>query len=383
MRVETHLWMFRCLLLMVLAVPALNCTEEGGEGCGCDCLDVPEDDDDSADDDDDSATGSDDDDDGTDDDDSAGDDDDDVVDVTADLPACEGSVLAAFTEAEIAPPGPASDGYLVPSEDTIEAVIASVEALTAGNAALAGAEISVVGYQLCGGTGDETGTALWRPVEPGSGRAIVAWRAVGARPLIVGVPHPWFESGTLEEGVYAFGELNARVLVAAGAHRCANTGASPCDGTTGVCGGDSLPYRESDQSHVTETVFHVSHELFSELFADDVVVSLHGMSDDGASISDGTAEDVAPDSLVATFAEALADEFPAELVTTCNDYDGALVAERLCGTNNTQGRFVNGSASPCDTAAADADGRFIHLEQSPALRDAGELVMEVLVESID
>ena len=173
MRAETHLWMFRCLLLMVLVVPALNCTEEGGGGCDCDCLDVPEDDDDSTDDDD-SAVGSDDDD-STDDDDSSADDDDDVVDVTGDLPACEGSVLAAFTEDEIQPPGPASDGYLIPSEDTIEAVVASVEALTSGNAALALAEVAVVGYELCGGAGDEAGTALWRPVEPGSGRAVIAW----------------------------------------------------------------------------------------------------------------------------------------------------------------------------------------------------------------
>ncbi|MCP4868380.1 MAG: hypothetical protein GY898_06655 [Proteobacteria bacterium] len=381
MRAETHLWMFRCLLLMVLVVPALNCTEEGGGGCDCDCLDVPEDDDDSTDDDD-SAVGSDDDD-STDDDDSSADDDDDVVDVTGDLPACEGSVLAAFTEDEIQPPGPASDGYLIPSEDTIEAVVASVEALTSGNAALALAEVAVVGYELCGGAGDEAGTALWRPVEPGSGRAVIAWRAVEARPLIVGVPHPWFEDGTLDEGVYAFGELDARVLISAGAHRCANTGASPCDGTTGVCGGDDLPYRESDQAHVTETVFGVGHELFADLFEDDVVVSLHGMADEGVSLSDGTDGDVASDSVVATLAAALATEFPEQLVTTCNDYDGALVADRLCGTTNAQGRYVNGSESPCDTAADAAGGRFVHLEQSSTMREDGETVMELLIEAVD
>ncbi len=361
MSVDSRLWMFRGLLLLVLVAPSFNCAEgEGGEGCDCSCLDVPDDDDDG--DDDDSVGGNDDDD-----------------DPTADLPACEGSVLAAFTDDEIAPPSVASDGYLVPSEDTLEAVAASVEALTSGNAAQATAEVAVVDYELCGGSGDEAGTALWRPATAGSGRALFAWRAVDAEPLIVGVPHANFEAGTLEEGVDAFGRLHARALISTGTHRCANTAASDCDGVTGVCGGDSLPYRESDMAHVSDSVYQVAHELFADLYEDDVVVSLHGMVREGVSLSDGSADDADADSLVAAFAAALAAEFPDELVTTCNDYDGANVDEHLCGPTNVQGRYVNGSAEPCGTGADAASGRFLHVEQSGDVRDEGPRVMDALV----
>jgi len=149
------------------------------------------------------------------------------------------------------------------------------------------------------------------------------------------------------------------------------------------CGGDGLPYRESDQAHVTESVYHVAHELFADLFEDDVVLSLHGMAEDGASVSDGSSDDVTDDSLVAVLAAGLAAEFPDEDITTCNDYPGATVELRLCGSTNAQGRYVNGSASPCDTEAEVATGRFVHLEQSADLRTLGTRVMDVVGASID
>jgi hypothetical protein len=240
----------------------------------------------------------------------------------------------------------------------------------------------VVGYELCGGEGEEAGTALWRPLEAGSGRAVFAWRAVNARPMIVGVPHPWFEDGTLQQGVYAFGELNARALIAAGTHRCANTAPGPCDSAVGVCAGEPLPPPESDQAHVSESVFNVAHELFSDGFAEDVVVSLHGMAGDGVSISNGTFDDVAANSEVAVVAALLATEFPGEYVSTCNAYDGATVEARQCGTANVQGRYVNGSSGPCEGAQS-GGGRFIHLEQSRDILDEGARVMEILDAAID
>ncbi len=36
---------------------------------------------------------------------------------------------------------------------------------------------------------------------------------------------------------------------------------------------------------------------------------------------------------------------------------------RLRGFTNTQGRFINGSANPCNTSASETSGRFIHIEQ--------------------
>ena len=376
MRAESHLWMLRGVLLAVLAAPSLQCGDGGPpEGCDCDCLDVPGDDDTA--DDDDSVSA--DDDDAIDDDDTG--DDDDAVDVTAELPPCEGGVLAAFSADEIAPPAAASGDYLVPGEDTLEAITASFEALVGGDAELAQAQVAVAGYEVCRGEGQEAGTALWRPLVAGSGRSLFAWRAVGARPLIVGVPHPWFELETLDEGVDAFDRLSARALIAAGTHRCANSGEAPCDGTTGACGGDGVPYRESDMAHVLDSVYQLAHELIADQHADDWVLSLHGMPSDGISVSNGTSDDIEetdPLDPTAALYEALASEFGDEYVTSCSAFEGATVDERLCGDTNVQGRYVNGSSDACTASAPASAGRFVHLEQSLDVRQEFDRVVDAI-----
>ncbi len=55
-----------------------------------------------------------------------------------------------------------------------------------------------------------------------------------------------------------------------------------------------------------------------------------------------------------------------------------MVDARLCGTTNVQGRHLNGASQPCTEAAASASGRFIHLEQSAAVRAQAELVIAAL-----
>ena len=372
---------FRLVILVLLAAPSLHCgDDESTPQCGdCDCAAVPGDDDTG--DDDTADIGSDDDDDtAAGDDDDSGDDDDDVVDdPTLGLPACEGSVLAAFSLAEIDPPDADSEGYLVPGADTLEAVSASVETLIGdGDAELAMAQVAVVGYELCRGEGAEAGTALWRPVESGSGRALFAWRAVGARPLIVGVPHPSFELHTLTEGVALFDQLDARALIASGTHRCANSAEAGCDGTTGVCGTDDSPYPISDMAHSEDTVYQVAHELFADLFEQDPVLSLDGMAGEGISLSNGTTDPTDADSSEALLAQALADAFPGEYVTVCNEHDDATLDQRFCGTTNVQGRYVNGSATPCTQPAAAASHRFWHLEQSLEVRENAGAVVEAI-----
>ena len=372
MRARRSVLTFRLALLALLAAPSLHCGDsESQPSCGaCDCADVPGDDD-SSDDDDSSGIGGDDDD--------AGDDDDVGDDPTLGLPACEGSVLAAFTLAEIEPPGADSDDYLVPGADTLEAIFASVETLIGqGEAELAAAQVAVVGYELCRGEGDEAGTALWRPIVAGSGRALFAWRAVGARPLIVGVPHPSLEQHTLAEGVAMFDRLDARALIASGTHRCANLAEAGCDGTTSVCGDADAPYRISDMAHSADTIFQVAHELFADLFEEDQVLSLHGMSGDGISLSNGTIDPTDADSPEGRLAAALAGTFPGEYVTVCNEHDGATLDQRLCGGTNVQGRYVNGSATPCTQEAPAASHRFWHLEQSLDVREEADEVIEAI-----
>ena len=388
----------RLLLLLPLLVSQWNCADDGAEAGGFDCLDRP-----GSDDDDDTGGGigswdpgddPGDDDSGDDDsgDDDSGDDDDSSEipeDITLFLPPCSGGVVTAFVESEIAPPASGSDGYAVPSPDVLQAMRASLEALASGDYGQALAQASLVQYELCRGQDEEQGTALWRPDrqpeipggEPGpsSGRTLFAWRAVEARPLVVEVPHPWFEAGTLEEGIAMFHELQARALVVSGTHRCANAAESNCDGTTGVCGGpaDTSPYRQSDMAHTDASLFHVIHEALADTYENDWFVSLHGMGDVGISISDGTQLDTSLGTPVAEFGAALMAQFPG-LVTTCNDWPGALWQTRLCGTTNVQGRYINGVEGVCTEAAAASSGRFIHLEQDADVRDQIELVVGAL-----
>jgi hypothetical protein len=343
---------------------------------GCDCHD---DDDDSTIPDDDDSVASDDDDD---DDSSPGDDDavtlgDAAVAHFAPgfLPACEGGVMAAFTSGAIDPPLQDSEGYLPPAETLLDAVRSAMEAALAGEGEATLASLTGTGYQVCLGAGEEEGLVLWHPEEAGLGQPLVVWRHRTPRPLVLGVPHPNFELGTLPESVDLFEQLDARALIVSGTHRCANTESSPCEGETTVCGDGSEPFRESDMSHVVESLFQVSHEVLTEAFPDDWIVSVHGMDGDGISVSDGTTQETHSAAPVAILGAALMDAFPAEEVTSCNDWPGAEVDERFCGEYDVQGRMVNGSNWPCLVAPSSTTDRFVHLEQSIWVRAQSELVV--------
>jgi len=178
--------------------------------------------------------------------------------------------------------------------------------------------------------------------------------------------------------VAIFDGLGARALIAAGTHRCASTASSPCDGTTGVCGGDGEPYRRSDMAHVTASAFQVAHQALADGYPDDWVLNVHGMGGAGISLSDGTTFAADAGSAVALVGTALMAAFPDEQVTSCNDWPGAVVDLRLCGTTNTQGRHVNGSPDPCSAASTSSAGRFVHMEQSLAVRSRQDEVIEAL-----
>jgi len=318
----------------------------------------------------------------SDDDDSGGDDDagdDDAGDgPLTDLPTCELPVMTYFTEASIHPPGAGSDDFEALHPGQPDWLRTAIEAMVAGDEEQAEGAAGNGGYLLCEGADADRGIVLFHPNEIGYGRAIVAWRIEDARPLIVGTPHPFFELLTLPQGVQIFEALPARVLIAAGTHRCANSTYTPCDGSTSVCSGSSEPYRTSDQAHVVDTSFQVAHEAFADRFPDDWVINLHGMSGDGISLSDGTTLDRDAGAPVALLGTALMAAYPSKEITSCNAWPGAVVEERLCGTTNTQGRYVNGSPDPCGTAATQSADRFLHMEQELSIRQQPQPVLDAL-----
>ncbi|MEQ9504572.1 MAG: hypothetical protein RIT81_47375 [Deltaproteobacteria bacterium] len=281
------------------------------------------------------------------------------------LPRCEVPVASAFDRNTIFPPGGDSDRYAAPTDDQLDAFERSLRAAVAGDRDAWGRAFEA-GYLLCARPNEDT--LLWRPAIAGSGWAIVALRVDNARPLIFEVPHPIYDSGTLRQGRYAYGSLKARALVASGTHRCANAGFTLCEGFTRVCSERLERYRESDVAHSERAMFHAAHRVLSDAFRDAAIISLHGMGDDGISLSDGTTIATSSTSRVARLLFALEDAFELDLVTACNEAPGAAVSAHLCGTTNIQGRYTNGLSESCVGTATASSDRFFHVEQSKAVR---------------
>lgn len=275
--------------------------------------------------------------------------------------------MLAFTREQIAPPTADSNRYTVPSAGRRVALESSIVSFLAGDIASATAWAISAEYLLCRGTEEQSDLVLWRP-PAGEGQARIVLRAGPARPLIFEAPHPFYDSGTLEQAAYLFDRLDARVLIVSGTHRCANEESSGCNGTTTACGGTG-PFRISDMAHTEESLFHTAHRTFAEHFGSDWVVGLHGMGAGGASVSDGTKDPTSATSPAAKVASALAARFDG--VSTCNSYSGGVpVDSHLCGTTDVQGRHLNGVSNACTQEAGAASQRFVHLEQSRAVRGA-------------
>ncbi len=293
------------------------------------------------------------------------------------LPVCD--VLAAFDLGAIEPPAEGSEGYVVPTADEIDAAEAMVRAAATERWEDALARAALVSYEVCRGTGGEEGLILLAPLPPARGWARVALRTGAARSVIIEAPHPLHDADTLPESVVLFTSLGARALVVSGAHRCANAAAG-CEGTSTACG-DPPGYRESDPAHATGSIFHRAHVALADVFFGDTVVSVHGMDDDGVSVSDGTTDPVDADAPVSRVAAALVAADITE-VTACNAGAGVPVNERSCGTANVQGRQLNGSPDACTTSASSSSKRFVHLEQSPDVRARAPDVVAALATAL-
>lgn len=295
----------------------------------------------------------------------------------ATLPACGTPAKSAFDESSWPYPKAGSNAYGVPSPALLAVFGQAIDALVASDAPGAEKFADKAGYALCR-DGD---VALLGPKEPATGGAVVAWRSGKARALLLEAPHPVFDSGTASQAYGLFVGTSARALIAAGTHRCANTSPSECSGTTTACaGGASAKFRESDMAHVIDSTYHVAHLRLTNGYPSDLVIGVHGMAESGVSLSDGTELPTSESAPVARFRERLASELgaaglSAETVTTCNAYPGAPHVEaRLCGETDVQGRHLNGSTTPCTSGATAASGRFIHMEQSLAVRKQASAV---------
>ncbi len=182
--------------------------------------------------------------------------------------------------------------------------------------------------------------------------------------LVIQAPHPVYDTYTGAQAFYIFREVGARAFFITGAHRCNSTSATTCDGTSTVCTGSSAAFRISDQAHSDGSFFQRGTETLDVLITDLIVIQIHGFSkgvdDPDVIISNGTKINPSGTDYVTLIKNNLLVEdstltFKVPHVDT--DWD------RLNGTTNVQGRYINESGDPCETAPVSATGRFVHIEQ--------------------
>ncbi len=273
------------------------------------------------------------------------------------------------------PPRKDSGKYTTPGPDVVQALRTSVIAAFGGDGPEARRQGRAAGYEVCQ---DGGGHLRWTPSSGSGGAAWLIDPEPTARPMILEAPHSDFDRWTRDVAADLRERIDARVVLVSGAHRCSAQATNACSGQNRTCGDRTGPHRISDPVHDVDGTFHAAHEALTRAVPEAAVVSLHGMPGDGASVSNGTTDDVAKDAPVARLGRALRERFPAEQITACNRHEGATYANRMCGTRNAQGRHVNGSPEPCTEPATAASGRFVHLELSKALRKQPAGVAEAL-----
>jgi hypothetical protein len=199
----------------------------------------------------------------------------------------------------------------------------------------------------------------------GTYAALANPQAAPSRAIAVEAPHPIFDTNTERQAADTFVQGRARLLLLAGAHRCADSATSGCSGTTTACGGGSAPYRVSDAAHSVALPFFEVHAAVSSQRPELVFLQLHGNAQS------------CPDALVSDSSGSWPAAGPAVQLASALAAAGASVGKcgagyptsscDLCGTTNVEARISAGSSNACVTQGA-AYGRFVHVEQQMTLR---------------
>lgn len=196
----------------------------------------------------------------------------------------------------------------------------------------------------------------------------------------ISAPHPLYDRNTNSESVAVMRGTGARFLSLATTHRCSNAATSPCSGTTSACGSPG-PYKVSDSAHNVDSFFYRFGVNIHDSSASTRTIQLHGCgstacpsnSDDSdivARLSAGTTENLATDELVNVLNTELNANLAPLLQGSSLSCSEPSSDKKLCGTTNTLGRHINGSANSCQNAATTFTGsRWLHVEQNANLRN--------------
>lgn len=165
-----------------------------------------------------------------------------------------------------------------------------------------------------------------------------------------------------------------------------------------MCGAPG-PYKESDSAHNVDSFFYRFGAIVHEGSPTTRTIQLHGCgstscpsnsdnSDIVARLSAGTTTNLANTELVNVLNAAVNANLAPLLLGSALSCSEPSPDKQLCGTTNTLGRYINGSADSCETAATSFTGsRWLHIEQNANLRNddgAGDAVTpDTLVDALN
>ena len=278
--------------------------------------------------------------------------------------------LETYLQAKLsAMPGETGNDYKVPTSGELTTWGTVITAILADDLATARTQAATINYQIV----EYTNTSLSlsrvfyvleeKSTQTNYWGTYVFSKTPDRNNLILQSPHSSHDFNTGKQAIYAFNRLNTIALFLNGTQRCNNSTSSTCAGTTTVCSGVSEAFKVSDQAHNSDNMFQKTTEILFNAISNSVFIQLHGFSKNSTDpyviMSNGTDKTPTTDyaSMIKNELFSTDNTLTFKLAHIDTDWD------RLRGFTNTQGRFINGSANPCNTSASETSGRFIHIEQ--------------------
>jgi len=300
-----------------------------------------------------------------------------------------GDIVSYLTNLPI--PAAGSNAFVIPTNSSITAWRPVVDALFSGNYQTAANLAAPLNYNVVQFTDTGRNRIYYLLVEqtnaqkaPVNGLGTYVFNPTSCRNLSFQAPHAGGDENTLPEAATLFADLNATALLVAGTHRCANSAASTCDGSSSACG-DSV-FHVSDVAHYTQNYYEPAHEEILKTIPGLITVAVHGegVHIPDAIISNGTCFSYPTPSAATLLSNEYAQIFKQMGVAlssgTC---DQGAASTSLCAETDVQGRYSNNSATLCNCGSPTVSAcsttlgcgrnivfpeKFVHLEQDCQLR---------------
>jgi len=275
-------------------------------------------------------------------------------------------------------PGISGNNYKVPTEDDLKQWDLIIEAILDDNITEAVEQAVYVNYQIVEftdtfATPDQVYYILKEfVVRNNYWGTFVFSKTPKKENLVLAAPHILHDQNTGYQAAYAFRQNVPKALFISGAHRCNREESSPCSGTSRACSSSLAPYRVSDVPHMVNSAFQRTTEVMFDRLPNSVFVQLHGFdkepTDPYLIMSNGTNKTPQTDYVVLLRNALLAEDNSLTFKIPHIDVNWT----RYAAFDNTQGRYINGSPSPCSVPATNTTGRFVHIEQERSKLRANE-----------